>query len=153
MGRLMDDLQIHLLFWHWWIAAVVFLILEMGVPVLFFLWLGIAAAVVGLLTWLLPGLNWEYQVLSFALLSIVSVATHRIWLRRRPTETEEPLLNRRGEQYIGRVFTLAEPIVDGRGRVKVGDSLWRCEGEDMPAGIKVKVTGIDGIVLKVERHE
>lgn len=45
----------------------------------------------------------------------------------------------------------AEPIVGGRGRIKVGDTVWIAEGPDMPIGAHAKVTGTRGTVLVVER--
>ena len=52
----------------------------------------------------------------------------------RGDESDQPLLNRRGEQLIGRIATLTEPIKDGRGRVRIGDTMWRVSGPDLPAG-------------------
>ena len=138
-------------FWYWWVAAAVFLALEILVPGVFFLWLGMAAGVVGIVALLLPGLAWPYQIVLFAALSVGAVLMARVYLKRRPVESDLPTLNRRGEQYVGRILTLCDPIEDGRGRAKIGDSAWTVEGEDLPVGSKVKVTGVDGIVLKVER--
>ena len=73
-----------------------------------------------------------------------------MYLRSRPIESEDPTLNRRGEQYIGRVYVLEEAIANGRGKVRVGDSIWMVEGDDMPAGEKVRVTDISGITFIVE---
>jgi inner membrane protein len=59
-------------------------------------------------------------------------------------------LNRRGDQMIGRTAVLSEPIQNGRGKAKIDDSVWRVEGVDLPAGTQIKVTGVDGSILKVE---
>jgi membrane protein implicated in regulation of membrane protease activity len=59
-------------------------------------------------------------------------------------------LNRRAEQYVGRVFTLSEPIVNGTGKIRVDDSSWKVSGADCDANTKVKVISVDGTVLKVE---
>ena len=68
-----------------------------------------------------------------------------------PTETDLPTLNRRGEQYVGRHFTLEEAIVNGQGKIRVDDSTWKIEGpEDLPAGSQVQVIAVAGTVLKVE---
>jgi membrane protein implicated in regulation of membrane protease activity len=140
-----------LLFWHWWILAGVLIVLEMVVPGVFLLWLGIAAAVTGLVSFAAPGTIWQVQGLIFAVLAVASVWGWRIYQRRNPTETDQPTLNRRAEQYVGRRLTLDEAIVNGRGHARVGDSNWRVEGPDLPAGSSVIVTGVEGTVLKVER--
>ncbi|MCC6468780.1 MAG: NfeD family protein [Alphaproteobacteria bacterium] len=140
-----------LLFWHWWILAGVLMVLEIIVPGVFLLWLGIAAAITGLVAYAAPTLSWQWEGLVFAILSVIIVWSWRAYLRRHPTETELPMLNRRGEQYVGRRLTLDEPIVNGRGQVKVDDSTWRVEGADLPAGTHVVVTGVKGTILSVER--
>jgi membrane protein implicated in regulation of membrane protease activity len=138
--------------WHWWILGGILLVLEIFAPGTFFLWSAVAAGMLGFVLLLAPQMGWEYQVLLFAVLSVSSILAWRGYRRRVPEESARPLLNRRGEQYIGHVFTLAEPIVNGQGRVKVGDGVWRAEGGggDLPAGTRVKVVGVDGVVLRVE---
>ncbi len=137
-------------FWHWWIAAVLFLVLETFAPGAIFLWMGVAAGIVGLILLVFSGLAWEYQFLIFAVCTVVSAVGWRAYLRRNPTQTDKPTLNRRGEQYVGRTFTLQEAIVNGQGKITVDDSTWKIEGDDLPAGTKIQVTGVEGTVLQVE---
>lgn len=141
-----------LTYWHWWIFAAVLIILEMFAPGAFFLWLGIAAAVVGLAVFAVPGMVWEYQLLLFSVFSIISILVWRKYFRVRASDTDQPTLNRRGEQYVDRVFTLEHPIVNGLGKIRVDDSTWKIEGEDCEAGTRIKVTGVDGTVLRVEKQ-
>ncbi len=138
-------------FWHWWVAGVVLLIVEVSAPGAFFLWLGISAFVTGLILLVLPSMGWQYQFLVFALFTVISIVAWRRYLKSKPITTDRPGLNRRGEQYIGRKFTITEPIVNGVGKVHISDTGWKIEGEDMPEGAKIKVTGTHGTVLKVER--
>lgn len=137
-------------FWHWWILGVALVILEAFAPGAFFVWLGVAAIAVGFLLWLIPAMSWEVQFLIFALLSVASIVGWRMWFRKHPEESDQPNLNRRGEQYVGRLFTLETPIENGVGRVRVGDGLWRALGDDLPAGSRVRVIGVDGASLKVK---
>jgi len=76
--------------------------------------------------------------------------SEKIHYKNNPLVSDEPLLNRRGEQYVGRVITLQEPIVDGQGKVKVDDSTWKIEGEDCAVGTKVKIVSVNNVVFKVE---
>ena len=139
-----------IVFWHWWILAIVLMCIELFAPAAFFIWCGIAAAIVGLIVLILPAMSWEIPFLLFAILSVVSVLVGRKYLQQRGAmESDQPMLNRRGEQYVGRVFTLNEPVIDGTGRVQVDDSSWRIEGQDMAAGVRVKVVAINGSTLKV----
>jgi inner membrane protein len=140
-----------LLFWHWWVLALVLIGIEMLAPGFFLMWIGGAAAVTGLATLIIPALPWEAQFVIFGVLAVASVVGARFYIKRNPIETSDATLNRRGAQYIGRTFSLEEAIVNGAGRVRVGDSVWRAEGPDLPAGDKVKVTGVSGAALKVEK--
>lgn len=137
-------------FWQWGIAAIVLIIIEMLAPGAFFLWLGIAAAAVGVVMYIAPDISWQLQFSIFAVVSIVSlVVWHRV-LKKNPTATDQPTLNRRGEQYIGRTFTLAEPIVNGHGKIRVDDSTWKIEGPDCNSGTRVEVIGVDSVVLRIK---
>ena len=137
-------------FWHWWILAALLAGIEALAPGMFFIWFGLAAGLVGLAALLVPGLDWRWAGVLFALFAAVTVTIGRYYLHRHPPETDDPALNRRAERYLGRLFTLETPIVNGRGSIKVDDSVWRAAGSDMAAGRRVKVVGIDGAILKVE---
>jgi hypothetical protein len=143
-------MDIVIVFWHWWIIAVALIIIEMLVPSFFTLWMGIAAVITGVVLFFYPDLAWEYQVFIFAVLSVLSIVSWVYYDKRNPTETDQPLLNRRGEQYVGRVITLKTPIEDGHGKVQIDDSIWKIQGEDCPAGSKVKLISVDNVVFKVE---
>jgi membrane protein implicated in regulation of membrane protease activity len=139
-----------LVFWHWWALGGLLVIVEAFAPGFMFLWLGIAAGLVGLVLVVWPGLGFGAQLLTYAGLSISSVIGC-IWLQRlRPAATDHPNLNRRGSQYVGRRFGLVAPIVNGRGRIKLGDSSWTVAGPDLPAGRIVEVIGVEGAVLEVQ---
>lgn len=137
-------------FWSWWILAVALAAIEILAPGVFFVWLGIAAALTGIIMLVVPGIAWQWQVLIFAVLSVVSVVGWRTYQKRHPTRTEDSTLNRRGEQYVGRVVSLTEAIVNGYGTARIGDSTWRVAGPDLPAGTSVRIVSATGGVLKVE---
>lgn len=140
-----------IVFWHWWILSGVLLILELLVPAFFFLWLGIAAAATGLIMLVFPGIPMESQLVLFSILSVVAVIAWRRYREAHPAETDQPNLNRRGSQYIGREFTLDQPIANGVGKVTVDDSTWKVRGPDLPAGTQVRVASVDGVIFVVER--
>jgi membrane protein implicated in regulation of membrane protease activity len=135
-------------FWHWLVLGVGLAIIEVFAPGAFFLWLGISAGIVGILLWLIPGLSWELQVLFFAILAIASVVIARRYLKAHPLETDLPNLNQRGHQYVGRVFTLEEPVINGQGKIQVDDSTWKISCDDCDIGTKVIIDGVDGVVLR-----
>jgi membrane protein implicated in regulation of membrane protease activity len=139
------------LYWYWWAIAFVLLILEMLTPGFFFMWLAASGLVTGIIVGLFPDLNLNYQILIFSLLAVCAISAWRLYGRRCPVETDQPLLNKRGAQYIGRVFYVSEAIVNGQGKVKVDDTLWKAHGDDCDVNTKVKVIGIRGTTLQVEK--
>lgn len=145
----MIDFQI--IFWYWWVLATVLMTIEIIAPGFFFLWMSIAGIITGCILFLVPGTSLEAQLLIFSLLSFISILVWRRYVGKLPDETDHPLLNKRGAQYIGRTFTLIEGIENGQGKIKVDDSIWKVQGADCPLGSKVKVVAVDGVIFKVER--
>ena len=139
-----------IVFWNWWVFALVLFIIEVLVAGTFFLWMGISAGLVGLVLFFMPDLGWEIQLSLFAIFSVISIIISRIWLARHARAATPSTLNRRGSQYIGREFTLTEPIVNGIGRLNVDDTIWRISGPDMDSGVQIIVDGMDGTILRVK---
>lgn len=136
----------------WWILALLLIGAEVLLPGYFMLWIGLGAAVTGLLTLAVPALSVLAQAVAFVVLAFLSCAAYWYLLRPRlqREDRDEPRLNRRGEQNIGQRYVLAEAIVNGRGKARVGDSLWLVSGPDLPAGATVEVVAVDGNTLRVK---
>lgn len=137
-------------FWHWWVLAALLLALETVAPGTVFLWMGVAAGVVGVILLLLTDLTWQTQGLLFAALSVISALAGRYILKRRPIHTDEPALNKRGTALVGRVGVLEYPMHSGIGKLRLDDTVWRIIGPDLNAGTRVRVVGVDGSSLKIE---
>ena len=135
--------------WSWWVLGLVLLAVEVVVPGFFFLWFGIAAILIGVSA-LLFDWPWQLQVVGFLILSVVAALLGRRFAGNPEVESADPLLNLRAERLAGRTFVLTEPIVEGRGRMRVDDSVWQVRGPDSPAGARVVVTGSEGSILNVE---
>jgi membrane protein implicated in regulation of membrane protease activity len=135
--------------WSWIIAGLVILGLELMVSGFFLVWLGIAAVLTGLITLAQP-LPWGWQWLIFGALSLASILVWTTVSRRRRANSTEPELNRRTDRYIGHEAVLDRPIVDGYGRLALGDTIWRISGPDLPIGQRIRIVGADGAVLRVE---
>lgn len=135
--------------WAWFALGVLLFVLETVLPGVHFLWFGLAAMLVCGVT-LLTGMAWAVQLVTFVALSLLMVFLVRRFAHVEGARTDEPDLNVRGAQYIGRTLKVEVGIEGGRGKVRVGDSLWQASGPDSPAGSRVRVTGCDGTVLKVE---
>lgn len=140
-----------ILFWYWWALAAVLLVLEMMLPGVVFLFLAIGAGTAGLFLLVMSDLSIELQLLTFAVVSVVAAVGLRKTLRRLQYIDSKPnSLNARGEALIGRVIVLDGPILNGRGRVSLGDGSWSVTGPDMVKGAKVRVKSVNGTELTVE---
>ena len=134
----------------WWVLALVLIAAELIAPGYFLLWIGLAAVVMGLIMLILPGLGFLVQAVIFAVLSILICFVY--WKYIRPAtelRDDQPLLNRKGARMIGRRVAVVEAIVNGRGKVKIGDSVWLAEGEDREVGTVVEVLSVSGTTLTV----
>jgi membrane protein implicated in regulation of membrane protease activity len=136
--------------WTWIILGLILLGLELLAPGTFFMWLGLAALGVGVIA-LLVDLAWQLEVLLFGVFALAFIFAGRQFFARSGDEsTDTPGLNERGKMHLGRELTLEEPLVGGTGRVKLGDTMWRIEGPDLPAGARVRVTDVRGATLLVD---
>jgi membrane protein implicated in regulation of membrane protease activity len=134
--------------WTWWILGVVLLALEVLAPGNVFVWFGIAAILTGILAFFVD-LAWQTEALIFVALAVVLAIAGRRYFARTAKKSGQPFLNERAARLIGQSFVLAEPIVDGKGRLRIDDTNWRVTGPDLPSGTRVRVTGNDGAVLSV----
>jgi inner membrane protein len=137
-----------MVWWHWIVIAVVLAAAETFVPGAVAIWFAASAAFIGLVM-VAFDLPWQYQWLGFAILGIVAMLLYRVYRKKYPEEVEQPNLNQRGVQYIGSELVLVEAIEQGQGRARLGDGVWKVEGPELPAGARVRVTGVRGAVLTV----
>ena len=134
----------------WAVLALLLIAAETLAPGAFLLWMGLAAAAVFLGVLLVPGIPVLAQAAAFVVLSFVAIQVYRKWFRKAARQSDQPLLNRRAAQAIGRVAVLEQAIDRGQGRIKLVDAFWVVEGPDLPAGTTVRVVAVDGMVLKVQ---
>lgn len=146
-------IELEFVFWHWWVLALLLLIVELLAPGFFFLWMSVSGFVTGCIVLLMSSLSMDMQLFIFSILSVTAILVWKFYGKRHPLETDQPLLNKRGAQYIGRVFSLYKAIENGEGKIIVDDSIWKVHGEDCDIQSKVRVTAIRGTVFDVEKVE
>jgi inner membrane protein len=135
--------------WNWMFLAIVLIGLETIVPGVHFAWFAAAALIVGIAA-VLTGISLPWQIVAFAGLAVASAFLARRYARPQMQASDEPYLNERAAQYVGRVVMVEEPISGGRGKVRVGDTLWQAEGADIAAGARVRITAARGSIFVVE---
>jgi inner membrane protein len=135
--------------WNWLIFGIILMALELVAPGVFLFWLGLAALLVGLLSFVVHP-SWQLQILMFAVFATAAVPLWRRFARSNHTVSKSnPFLNKRADALVGRVFTLEKPIIDGAGTVRIEDTVWRVAGPDTPAGSRVRIVQADGASLTV----
>ena len=134
----------------WAAVALLLFAAEAMAPGAFMLWLGLAATVVFVAVWIVPGIPLLAQVAAFVVLSFVSIQVYRRWFRGREPQSDRPALNRRAAALVGQVVPLQAAIVNGRGRVQIADAYWSVSGPELPAGASVRIVGAEGMLLQVE---
>lgn len=135
--------------WNWLIFGVILMALELIAPGVFLFWLGLAALLTGLISFVLTP-SWQFQILMFAVFAAAAVPVWRRVARGSAAgSTTSPFLNKRADALVGRVFTLEKPIVDGSGTVRIDDTIWRVAGPDAPAGSRVRIVQANGASLTV----
>ncbi|MEM7634784.1 MAG: NfeD family protein [Pseudomonadota bacterium] len=136
--------------WTWWIIAGLLLVSELVATSIVLVWFGLAALSVGLVD-LFLGLSWQMEVILFVVLSVIYLLLGRRYVKTRATnEVNLPYLNQRVNAFVGRTVVLHEAIVNGEGKVRMDDALWRVTGTDAPAGTRVRITGGSDMVLETE---
>ncbi|MEH2481885.1 membrane protein implicated in regulation of membrane protease activity [Nitrobacteraceae bacterium AZCC 2146] len=145
----MGEMFVTLGTWNWLIFGLLLMALELLAPGVFLFWLGLAALLVGLLSFVFHP-SWQLQILLFAVFAAAAVPLWRRVARQKPGANPNPFLNKRSDALVGRVCTLEKPIVDGEGIVRIDDTVWRVAGPDAPAGTRVKIVKADGASLTVD---
>jgi hypothetical protein len=139
--------------WHWFAIGVALAAAEALMPGAVLLWTGIAALILGVIVWFWPDLTWQTQLFIFAAIAAVAVAVGLALRRRLAPRVETQMVNLGTSRFVGQRGALERAIVNGRGEVKLGDTVWPVTGPDLPAGTSVVVTGTDGTTLQVAPAE
>jgi len=135
--------------WIWLSIGLALAALEMVVPGVYLIWLALAALITGALTFVLD-LGLAVQVTNFIFLSLIVAFSAKRWLRDRPIDSVDPLMNDRQGRMIGQTAVVTQALEGGSGRVRYGDSEWSARGPDLAIGVRVRITGADGTRLIVE---
>jgi membrane protein implicated in regulation of membrane protease activity len=144
----MSHFLTHMVWWHWLVFAVALAAAETMLPGAVAIWFAASAALIGLLLIVIP-IPWQWQFLLFAVLGLAAMLWYLNYRKRHPDNVEQPNLNQRGQQYIGSELVLIEAIEQGAGKAKLGDGVWKVSGPELPAGARVRVTGVNGTILTV----
>ena len=136
--------------WHWLSLAMVLLIAEMLGAGGFLIGVAIASLVVGALNFFIADFHWHYQLALFSVLAVIFTLFYWKKFRAFNLKSDNPTINDRAAQLIGTRLPLTEPVINGQGRIQIGDTFWKVYAdEDIASGKTVEVTASKGMSLKV----
>ena len=129
------------------VASIVFLILEMFTPTLFFI--NLAAAISAIFAYL--GFSYLVVTFVFLIVSIVAIWFVRPILLKQINEKKQS--TGLDDKYIGKVAKVVKEVSKTDGRVAIYGEEWQAvtEGENIPTGAEVKILSNDSIIFKVEK--
>lgn len=137
-------------FWVWTAIAALLLAVEVVGGTGWLLWPSASAAATAVVS-LAPRLNWPADVAIFAALTIVStLAARRFWPAPDPREGDD--INDNIARLIGHHGKASHAFAGRAGRVFIDGKEWAAdldEGDDLPVGAAVEVTGVSGARLRV----
>ncbi len=141
--------------WHWEIAGLALVLLELAVPTFFVLWFGFGAMLVGLVLLVQADLSLTAQISTWV---VASVAMTVLWFRVFKRSQHKTLVGTAGGEVIGEVGLLVSAVAPfERGRVRfqrpvLGAEEWVCVAESaIAAGERVRVVSVEGSFVKVAK--
>lgn len=139
--------MVSLEFWHWWVLALVFVVIEALAPSGVFTAMALAGGIIGGMILYFPEMTWQAQLGGFAaFLMVLSYPMTALYRRK---------INNKGSVYeaaskvVGKEIELTMPIQNGFGEIDIDGSIWGLKGPDVKKGEKVRVVGLDGDMLVV----
>lgn len=136
--------------WHWFVASIVLVIVEIVATTGFFIGIALAALLLSGLLTVMPDLSWPWQLILFGGLSVALTVAYQVYFKNFNNATDNPLLNDRAAQQIGKQFVLDQDIEE-QGAQMLGDTRWTLRSQrTLVAGTKVKVVATEGMDLVIE---
>ena len=133
--------------WHFWAGAgLIFLILEMTVPTMFFLNFSVGAFVAAICSFYLT--SWTGLILIFAAVSLLSLLVLRPMLVKKTEKSQETGIS---AKYIGKTAKVIEKITPDSGVISLYDERWqaRCDHE-IPEGTQVIIERNESLIMYVK---
>ena len=141
--------------WHWEIAGLALVLLELAVPAFFIIWFGFGAMLVGLALLVVPGMALSAQI---GLWVLASVAMTLLWFRVFRRSQHKTLIGTAAGEVIGEIGLLVSAVAPfERGKVRfqrpvLGAEEWACMAESaIAAGERVRVVSVEGSFVKVAK--
>ena len=142
----MELLFENLNYMHWLVLGLVLVIVELFVWSVFLLWIGASAITVSVIYYLVPNVSFEFQAVTFILLSI---STSFLAKKYFPVKTVDDQLHDKAKLHLGEKYKVVS-IEDGIAKIQIGKSLWFAKGESLSVGQTVKIVDVESSTFIVQ---
>lgn len=138
---------------HWQlilITGIVFIIIEMLTPVMFFLNLALACFITAIFALFL--IDWNILIPVFVVFSAIFLVFLRPILTKIRIKEEKTGVE---EKYIGQLAKVVEAVTSTNGVVSIYDERWTARsasGEEIEVGAEVKIVRNESLILYVEKE-
>lgn len=143
--------------WHWVALGLLLIGAELLVPSFTIFWFGLGAVLTGVLLLVFSGMSLTAQLALFAFFSAVCTI---LWFRvLKPRMVDRSTAGMSREAILGELGTVIQGAAGSHDKAKVrfvvpllGSEEWPCICDvSLQVGDQVKVSGIEGHVLTVEK--
>jgi membrane protein implicated in regulation of membrane protease activity len=145
-----------ILYWHWIVFGVILMLSEIMLTTFFILWFGVAAILIGVLLFFVPGIGLNWQIFSWTLLSAILAFGWFKYLKPLSVDRTKAGLSR--EAIVGEVGqVIVVPGTKKRGRLRfpapiLGNDEWMILArEPLAEGDRVRVVDVSGNALVVQK--
>ncbi|AUM14504.1 NfeD family protein [Ketobacter alkanivorans] len=149
-------MEIEILYWYWVVLGVMLMLSEIVLTTFFILWFGLAAVIMGALTYLFPDIEVSWQILIW---TVLSSALALFWFKfLKPLSIDKTKAGLSREAIVGEVGQVISVPREGmRGKLRfpapiLGADEWMIMSQDSLAeGDRVRVKDVSGNSLIVEK--
>ena len=141
-----------IVWWHWIVAGLVLLIIEMNVGTFIFLGLGLAAVIVGVAD-LFMDTAFTTEIVLWTILSILALIAWKMWFKEQTISN----IGQSNHSFDTQGTVTQEIHAHKRGKVLfdtpvLGNSSWHATAEEaIPKGTRVKITAVNGQIIEVTK--
>lgn len=130
-------------------VGIIFLLLEIFIPSMFFINFALAAAVCAIISLFYK--STFALVVIFSILSLMFVFVLRPILQKKSTNDPKTGVE---EKYVGKTARVVENITCDAGVITIYDERWQArnvENSTIEAGCSVEIVGYDSLIMKVKK--
>jgi membrane protein implicated in regulation of membrane protease activity len=144
----------NILWWHWIVAGLVLLIIEMNIGTFIFLGLGLAAVIVGIVDFF-ADTAFTTEIVIWTILSIIALIAWKTWFKEQTISN----IGQSNHSFDTQGTVTGTILPHQRGKVQfdapvLGNSTWHATAnEKIEKGSRVSITEVNGQIIEVTKTD